>query len=72
MKLRLGLPGKDISHRFGISNTLCTQIFRSWIRDMAEYSRSFAFIPYIQTILATTPKRYRHFVNLIKKFNWNN
>ena len=66
MKLRLGLPSKDISHRFGISNTLCTQMFHSWIRDMAEYSRSFVFIPDIQTILATTPKRYRHFENLIE------
>ena len=27
MKLRLGLLGKDIAHRFGISNTLWTQIF---------------------------------------------
>ena len=65
MKLRLGLLGKDIAHRFGISNTLCTQIFHSWIRGMAEYFRSFVFMPDIETILATTPKRYRHFENLI-------
>ena len=65
MKLRLGLLGKDIAHRFGISNTLCTQIFHSWIRGMAEYFRSFIFMPDIKTILATTPKRYRHFENLI-------
>ena len=37
MKLRLGLLGKDIAHRFGISNTLCTQISHSWIRGKAEY-----------------------------------
>ena len=37
MKLRLGLLGKDIAHWLGISNTLCTQIFHSWIRGMAEY-----------------------------------
>ena len=37
MKLRLGLLDKDVGHRFGISNTLCTQIFRSWIRGMVEY-----------------------------------
>ena len=43
MKLRLGLLGKDISHQFGILNTLCTQIFHSWIRGIAEYFRSFVF-----------------------------
>ena len=32
---------------------------------MVEYFRSFVFIPGIETILATTPKRYRHFENLI-------
>ena len=65
MKLRLGLLSKDIAHRFGISNALCTQIFHSWIRRMAEYFRSFVFIPDIETILVTTPKRYIHFENLI-------
>ena len=65
MKLRLGLLGKDVAHRFGISNILCTKIFHSWVRSMAEYFRSFVFIPDIETILATTPKRYRHFKNLI-------
>ena len=64
MKLRLGLLGKYIAHRFGISNTLCPQIFHSRIRCMAEYFRS--FVPDIETILVTTPKRYRHFENLIR------
>ena len=32
---------------------------------MAEDFRSFAFIPDTETLLATTPKRYRHFKNLI-------
>ena len=30
MKLRLGLPSKDIAHRFGISNTLCTHGLEVW------------------------------------------
>ena len=65
MKLRLGPVGKGIAHRFGISNTLCTQIFHSWIRGMADNFRSFIFVPDIEKILATTPRRYRHFENLI-------
>ena len=32
---------------------------------MAEYFRSFAFRPDIETILAATPKIYRHFENSI-------
>ena len=32
---------------------------------MAEYFRSFVFIPDIETILPTTPKRCRHFENLL-------
>ena len=32
---------------------------------MAKYFRSFVVIPDIETILATTPKRYRHLENLI-------
>ena len=65
MKLRLGPVGKDVAHRFGISNTLCTQIFHSWIRGMADNFRSFIFVPDIEKILAATPRRYRHFENLI-------
>ena len=37
MKLRLGLFGKDIALKFGISNTLGTQISNSWIGGTAEY-----------------------------------
>ena len=32
---------------------------------MAKYFRSCVVIPDIETILATTPKRYRHLENLI-------
>ena len=54
MKLRLGLLGKDIAHRFGISNTLWTQIFHSWMRGIAILI--ILFIPDIETILAATLK----------------
>ena len=52
MKLRLGLLGKDIAHRFGISNTLCTQIFHSWMRGIAILI--IVFIADIEAILAAT------------------
>ena len=57
MKLRLGLLTTDLAHRFGISGGLCTQIFYSWIRGMSEYLKSFIYMPDIETVLATSPKR---------------
>ena len=54
MKLRLGLLGKDIAHRFGISNTLCAQIFHSWMRGIAILI--IVFIADIEAILAATLK----------------
>ena len=65
MKLRLGLLTTDLAHRFGISGGLCTQIFYSWIRGMSEYLKSFIYMPDIETVLATSPKRYKSFNNLI-------
>ena len=56
-EVKVSLLGKDFAHRFEISNTLCIQIFHSWIRGVPEYFRSFAFIPDIEIILTTTPKR---------------
>ena len=52
MKLSLGLLGKDIAHRFGISNTLCTHIFHSWMRGIAILI--IVFIADIEAILAAT------------------
>ena len=65
MKLRLDLLGKEISS-FGISNTFCTQIFHSWAKG--RYGRTFLIIFFNARYrnIATTPKRYRHFKNLIR------
>ena len=65
MKLRLGLFTADLAHQFGISVGLCTQIFYSWIRGMSEYLNSFIYMPVIETVLATSPKSYKSFNNLI-------
>ena len=65
MKLRLGILTADLTHQFGISGGLCTQIFYSWIRGMSEYLKSFIYMPDIETVLATSPKSYKSFNNLI-------
>ena len=31
MRLRLGLLNEDLAHRFGISTTICSNIFKTWI-----------------------------------------
>ena len=67
MKLRLGLLGKDIAHRFGISNTLFTQIFHSWIRGMVIFSIICFYARYRNNTSNNTKKLWT-----FRKFNWNN
>ncbi|XP_047144630.1 uncharacterized protein LOC124818142 [Hydra vulgaris] len=64
MKLRLGLLTTDLSDRFGISEGLCSSIFKSWLRALAEYLKSFVYAPDLGTIIATTPERFHQFKNL--------
>ncbi|XP_047138940.1 uncharacterized protein LOC124814891 [Hydra vulgaris] len=64
MKLRLGLLTKDLSDRFGISEGLCSSIFKSWLRALAEYLKCFVYTPDLGTIIATTPERFHQFKNL--------
>jgi len=65
LKLRLGLLTKDLCDRFNISEGLCTKIFHSWLRGMAEYFKNLIFMPDLGSILATSPKRYDKFKNLV-------
>ena len=55
MKLRLDY----LCVRFDVSEGLCSNIFKSWLRAMAEYFNAFVFIPDLGVILATTPDRLR-------------
>ena len=65
MKLRLDLQTTDLCVRFDVSEGLCSNIFKSWLRAMAEYFKAFVFIPDLEVILATTPDRFRQFKNLV-------
>lgn len=64
MWLRLGLLKKDLADRFKISETLCGQIFNSWVTAMHKVLSSLVFWPSKQQILATKPNRYRHLPDL--------
>ena len=36
MRLRLGLLNEDLADRFGISTTICLNIFKTWIRFLVQ------------------------------------
>ena len=65
MKLRLDLQTIDLRVRFDVSEGLCSSIFKSSIRAMAEYFNAFDFIPDLEVILATIPDCCRQFKNLV-------
>ena len=66
MKLRLGLVNKDLEARFGISLSLVSSIFTSWITAMDKtIGRLLLYWPSQEEILATKPSRYRHIRNLV-------
>ena len=65
MKLRLGRQTMDLAIRFNVSEGSCSNIFLSWLRAMVEYFKAFVFIPNLETVLATSPDRFRCFKNLI-------
>ena len=64
MRLRLGLLNKDLATRFGISPTLCSQIFTCWITAMDKVLGFLVFWPTKEQIIATKPQRYRHLPDL--------
>ena len=59
MKIRLGLLEKDLSNRFGISITLCSQIFSTWTRALALYLKPLVFVPSMISINEVKPNRYK-------------
>ena len=64
MWLRLGLLKKDLADRFKISETLCGQIFNSWITAMYKVLSNLVFWPSKEHIIATKPPRYKHLSDL--------
>ena len=66
MKLRLGLTNKDLASRFGISVSLVSNLFTSWITAMDKtIGKILVFWPSKEQILASKPQRYRHMPNLV-------
>ncbi|XP_057310232.1 uncharacterized protein LOC130648212 [Hydractinia symbiolongicarpus] len=64
MKIRLGLLGQDLAQRFGISATISSRIFATWVKATAGVLKSFVYFPDYGHIAATRPPRFRDVQNL--------
>ena len=59
MRLRLGLLGNDLAQRFDISESLCAQIFLTWLRACSSVLGAMVYIPDEETLIATKPNKFR-------------
>ena len=64
MWLRLGLLKQDLAVRFGISTSLCSQIFNTWLTAMSKVLRPLLDWPTKEQIIATKPMRFKHLPDL--------
>lgn len=64
MWLRLGLLKKDLAKIFNISESLCSQIFNSWLTAMYNVLSHLVFWPSTEQVIAAKSKRYKHLSDL--------
>ena len=48
-----------------MSEGLCVNIFKSWLRAVTEYFKAFVFIPDLEVVLTTALDPFRQFKNLV-------
>ena len=59
MRLRLGLLNEDLADRFGISTTICSNIFKTWIRFVAlTLGKLIVWLPK-ENIMENMPEAFR-------------
>ena len=59
MRLRLGLLNEDLADRFGISTTICSNIFKTWIRFLAQTLGKLVAWLAKENIMENMPKIFR-------------
>lgn len=64
MRLRLGLMNKDVSYRLGISPSLASEIFTSWLKAMHTALKHLVHRPSKEAIYATRPARFSAYPDL--------
>jgi len=64
MRMRLGLMNKDVAYRMGISQTLASQIFTSWVKALHTALHHLVYMPSKESLIATKPARYTVYPDL--------
>ena len=64
MKIRLGILQEDLANRFGISKTLASRIFTTWVKSTASVLKSLVFVPDMEYISSSRPTKFNNFPRL--------
>ena len=59
LRLRLGLFEKDLAHRFGISESTVSNIFRTWMHFLRHEFQGFVSFPSRSFLLDKMPKIFK-------------
>ena len=64
MKIRLGLLNTDLAKRFGVSVTLTSRIFATWVKALASYLKPLLSVPSFDKIFSSSPPRFKEYPHL--------
>ena len=65
IELKLAFLNRELSDRFSISESLCSNFSHCWLRAIALYLQYFVYMPGIEMINVTSPKRFHQYRNPI-------
>ncbi|XP_065642915.1 uncharacterized protein LOC136074514 [Hydra vulgaris] len=71
MKLRVGLLSNDLVDRFSVSLGTVSKIFKSWIRGMSQYLKSFVYFPDEEKVRLNHPDRFKNNQSLLGIFDYS-
>lgn len=60
MKLRLGLLLEDLADRFGISSTIASNIFTTWVKVLSQTIGSLVFNPPKEVVRSNLPPSFQN------------
>ncbi|XP_050389561.1 uncharacterized protein LOC126808685, partial [Patella vulgata] len=64
VRLKLGLPSKDCSKRFGISESSFSSIFRTWTTLLSKELTNLCELPSIESVVQTKASCFKDFNNI--------